>query len=76
MILQWQKKYEQRQILKKEAENLAIVQEKYMGGNHILDSAEKLNLRPAEPGQVRVLKVKPLNRVYRNQPQDSLLAAQ
>ena len=56
LVLQWQQKHEKLNILKKESENMAIEQERYMNGNYILIQAERLNLRPSDPGQVRMMK--------------------
>lgn len=75
LLQQWQKKYEQHSVLKKEAENLIIQQERLMNGHHILVAAERLKLRPSEPGQVRVMKVKPLDRLKEKPKQNSLLAS-
>ena len=55
MVREWQTIYEQLNVLKKETENLKMEREKYMSGHYILREAEKLNLRPSEPGQVRVM---------------------
>ena len=55
MIRDWQAKYEQLNVVKKETENLKMEQERYMSGNYILQAAEKLDLRPSEPGQVRIM---------------------
>ncbi len=58
MALEWQKKHEQISVLKKEAENLRMEQEKYMSGEYILRNARILGLRPSEPGQVRLMQYK------------------
>ncbi len=55
MVQEWQAKYEQLNLVKKETENLKMEQEQYMSGNYILQAAEKLDLRPSEPGQVRIM---------------------
>ena len=76
MIQEWQTKNEQLNILKKESENLKIEQEQYMGGSHILRAAEKLNLRPSEPGQVRIMD-NPMANKYRQRGgnSDSVIAS-
>ena len=55
MIQEWQAKYERLTMVKKETENLKMEQERYMSGNYILQMAETLDLRPSEPGQVRIM---------------------
>ena len=76
MIQEWQTKTEQLNVLKKESENLKMEQEQYMGGSHILRAAEKLNLRPSEPGQVRIMD-NPMANKYRQRGgnSDSLIAS-
>ncbi len=51
----WQELHDKLTALEKEAENLRIDQERLMSGDHILGEARKFDLRPSEPGQVRII---------------------
>ena len=77
MVREWQAKNEQLEVFRKESENLILEQEKYMRGDHILAQAEKLNLRPPEPGQVRIIMSKQYQSKYKliKKSQNSLVAA-
>ncbi len=56
MRLEWGKINNKFIITKKEYANLKMEQEEYMQGQYILFWArEKLNLRPSDPGQIRLM---------------------
>ena len=76
MVREWQKVYEQLSILKKETENLKMERERHTSGNYILREAEKLELRPSEPGQVRTMNGPAVSNVKSAQTdQNSLIAS-
>ena len=77
MVREWQSKNEQLNLLKKESQNLILEQEKFMSGNHILVEAEKLNLKPPEPGQIRRIHNSEMQSKFQQtkKPQNSMIAA-
>ena len=56
MRVEWGNISGQLLMLKKEYENLQMEHEKYMSGAYILRLArESLNMRPSDPGQIRLI---------------------
>ena len=56
MRLEWGKINYELMVTAKEHENLQMEQEKFMDGDYILKWAKyKLNLRPSDPGQIRLM---------------------